>query len=126
LIEEIIDDGVQLGPLDYRCWCFHGEVRLIQVENNNHSLLASYDRQWRALDLRHRSAAAGALELTKPGNLTKLIEVAQALARGIDFVRVDLYNVAGQIYFGELTFTPRGGLFTFKPESWDARLGAWW
>jgi hypothetical protein len=126
LIEEIVDDGVAAGPLDYRCWCFHGEVRLIQVDNHDHSVLSFYDKQWRQLDLRHRLAGANTHGVPEPGNLAELIEVAHALARGFDFVRVDLYNAHGRIYFGEMTFTPRAGLYTFQPESWDSTIGAWW
>lgn len=38
-------------------------------------------------------------------------------------MRVDLYEVNGQIYFGELTFHPCAGLMPFKPEEWDEKLG---
>jgi len=39
---------------------------------------------------------------------------------------VDLYNRSGKICFGELTFTPVAGKFTFKPQSWNALLGRKW
>jgi len=126
LIEELLDDGVSGGPLDYRCWCFHGEVRLVQVDNHGYGRLEFYDRQWNRQELRHRAGGSEATSTAKPANLSELIEVARALSRGIDFVRVDLYNISGKIYFGELTFTPRAGLFRFQPEPWDATLGSWW
>ena len=126
LVEELIDDGVAFGPLDYRCWCFHGQVRLIQVDNHAHSQQDFYDQEWNPQELRHRSEGTEATSTAKPANLSELIEVAQALARGFDFVRVDLYNARQHVYFGELTFTPRAGLFTFHPEAWDAKLGSWW
>lgn len=126
LVEELIDDGVPLGPLDFRCWCFHGQVRLIQLDNPAYSRLEFYDSEWNSLALRHRSGGGQATQSPKPNNLSELVAVAQALSRGIDFVRVDLYNVRGRVYFGELTFTPRAGLFTFQPEPWDDVLGTWW
>jgi hypothetical protein len=48
------------------------------------------------------------------------------LSREFDFVRVDLYNIDGRIYFGEMTFTPVAGRFRFQPDHWDMRLGEKW
>ena len=39
----------------------------------------------------------------------RMLEIARELSRGIDFVRVDLYNVCGKIFFGEMTFTTSAG-----------------
>jgi hypothetical protein len=126
MIEEVLDDGVPGGPLDYRCWCFHGKVRLIQVDTHDHSALAFYDPSWRKVDMRHRPARGGIEEVPEPANLAELIDVAETLSWGIDFVRVDLYQVQGRTYFGELTFTPRAGLYNFEPEGWDRQIGEWW
>ena len=54
LVEEMIDDGVAGGPLDYRCWCFHGQVRLVQLDNHAYSQLEFYDRDWNRQPMRHR------------------------------------------------------------------------
>jgi hypothetical protein len=55
-----------------------------------------------------------------------MIEIAEQLAHSFDFVRVDLYCVDGKVYFGELTHTPSGGLFTWSPPDFDAAMGAMW
>jgi TupA-like ATPgrasp len=55
-----------------------------------------------------------------------MLTVAAELSKDIDFVRVDLYNANGKIFFGELTFNPRAGNIRFKPESWDTKLGQKW
>lgn len=126
MIEELLDDGEPMGPLDFRCWCFNGAVELIQVDNRSYSINPFYDRPWQRLDLSHREGDYPLAEIPKPGNLDELLSVAETLSAGFDFVRVDLYNIRGRIYFGELTFTPRAGIYSFKPESWDAALGAKW
>ena len=59
----------------------------------------------------------------KPKNLDKMIELARILSKDFPFVRVDLYNVAGKIYFGELTFYPASGYGFFNPDSFDFKLG---
>ncbi|MDE7069587.1 MAG: glycosyl transferase, partial [Alistipes sp.] len=61
--------------------------------------------------------------LPRPKHLDRMIELAEKLAAGIAFLRVDFYELDGRIYFGELTFYPGGGLEEFAPEAWDRRLG---
>ena len=53
--------------------------------------------------------------IEKVDSLEEMIQMAEKLAEGIPFVRVDLYQADGKIYFGEMTFTPATGvLFHFK------------
>lgn len=125
LVEEFLDDGIQDGPLDYRVWCFNGVPEFIQVDNSKHSINNFYDTTWKKLDIRYREDMKE-MELEKPKNLPKMLFVAEQLSMGIDFVRVDLYNIDGRIYFGEMTFTPVGGHMKFKPDFWDKKIGEKW
>ncbi|MBU4480053.1 hypothetical protein KKG48_01245, partial [Patescibacteria group bacterium] len=45
------------------------------------------------------------------------------LSKGFDYIRVDLYNLEGKIYFGELTFHPGSGFSKFTPEKYDLIYG---
>ncbi len=46
-----------------------------------------------------------------------MIEISRRLSQGFPCLRVDLYNIRGKIYFGELTFTNLGGMDnTYTPE----------
>jgi hypothetical protein len=125
LIEVLLDDGKDLGPLDYRVWCFHGEPRAIQVDNCTHTMNAFYTPQWKLTDATYRSAS-GIREAPRPENLDHLIEVAAKLSRPFDYVRVDLYSIKGKVYFGEMTFTPTGGQNKFDPLEWDLLFGEMW
>lgn len=58
-----------------------------------------------------------------PDNLSKMTKIAEELSKGCKFVRVDLYNVKGKIYFGELTFYPAAGLGEFVPYEWNEIIG---
>ena len=49
--------------------------------------------------------------VSKPANLTQMLECAKKLASGIDMVRVDLYSNGNKIWFGEMTLTPDGCIF---------------
>ena len=48
--------------------------------------------------------------MPKPDGMDEMFDLAAKLSKGYPFVRVDLYNINGKIYFGELTFFPASGL----------------
>lgn len=64
-------------------------------------------------------------ELNKPENYDKMIEISEKLATPFPFVRVDLYNINGKIYFGEMTFTPAKGTLILDDDSADFIMGEW-
>ena len=59
-------------------------------------------------------------------NLEKMLDVARRLTAGVDFVRVDLYNLNERIVFGELTNYCAAGLSEFDPPEWDREFGRFW
>jgi hypothetical protein len=125
MIEEYLRNQDGSGPLDYRFWCFKGIPEVIQVDNHAHDINPFFDTQWNLLDLYYREGVSRPL-IPKPNNLEQMLSVASRLSAPFDFVRVDLYNIEGKIYFGELTFTPVGGGLKLRPEGWDLKLGEKW
>jgi hypothetical protein len=125
MIEELLDDGKPDGPLDYRFWCFDGKPIVINIDNHGHTLGSYYDTDWNKLQLSSREKFT-VMNVEKPENFNEMLIIASLLSANFDFVRVDLYNQHGEIYFGELTFTPGAGLFRFKPDAWDIELGERW
>ncbi|WP_019916745.1 ATP-grasp fold amidoligase family protein [Methyloversatilis discipulorum] len=125
VIEAYLDDGQENGPLDYKLWCFDGVPQLVQVDDCRHGINALYDRDWTLLPFRYRDNQKD-FNMPRPANLDRLLEVGARLSEGFDFVRVDLYNVHGQVYFGEMTFTPLGGRMRFRPDEWDLTVGRFW
>jgi hypothetical protein len=125
VIEEMLDDGQEDGPLDYRFWCFDGKIETIQVDNNSHSINPFYDSDWKRIPGGYRPKARE-VEIDRPANFEEMKVLASRLSRGIDFVRVDLYSLKERVVFGELTFTPTAGVAIFKPSSWETRLGDAW
>lgn len=125
--EELLEDARYGIPLDYKFFVFHGRVRVIEVDHGRFSLHRQrfYDPQWRTLPFLREHPMAPPIEA--PKHLGEMIEVAEALAEGFDFVRVDLYEPNGQrVVFGELTFAPAAGWGRFRPASWDLVLGSYW
>ncbi len=124
--EEYLSTRAGQIPVDFKYFVFNGTVRMIQVDLERfvaHSRCL-YDPEWNLLPaVMGYPRGSGC---PRPDNLDEMIRCAQRLADGIDFVRVDLYNVDGRVVFGELTNYPGGGLEDFTPRSFDATVGAWW
>ena len=61
----------------------------------------------------------------KPEKFEEMKRLAAVLSEGIPQLRVDFYEVAGKVYFGEMTFFHCSGMAPFHPESWDKTFGDW-
>lgn len=112
---------------DYKFFCFNGEPRFLKVDFGrfveHHANY--YDMEWNLLPFEETDVRRVAEHREiQPENFKKMVEFARQLSQGHKFLRVDLYNVNGKIYFGELTFYPASGLGTFTPSEWDKKLGA--
>ena len=64
--------------------------------------------------------------LVKPANFDEMKRYAEILSKDFSHVRVDLYNVDGKIFFGELTFFSASGYLLFDPDNFDIEIGDKW
>lgn len=117
------ESGTELK--DYKFFCFNGrcEAIFIATDRGVDTRFDFFDRNFNHLPFTNGHPNADK-PIHRPENLEKMIKVAEALSVGIPQVRVDLYNVMGKIYFGEMTFFHWGGKKPFKPEKWDEWLGS--
>lgn len=115
LAEAFIKDSndISIGLTDYKFFCFNGVVDCVMVSVDRHvgtPKFYFYDREWNILRYNYRSIQLDEkFSLKKPTNFDKMWEIAEILSADIPFVRVDLYNCSGKIFFGEMTFYPDGG-----------------
>lgn len=122
IVEPFVGDGRSL-PVDYKFYVFGGRVQFIQVHldrGGRHRWIV-FDRLWRRV-----SSPTADADPAPPQTLQRMIEAAEALATGFDFVRVDLYEISGRPLFGEMTFYPGSGLDRFDPVSLDLVIGQYW
>lgn len=63
--------------------------------------------------------------ITKPKAFEEMKNVARTLSNGIPLVRVDLYEVSGKVYFGELTFFDSSGYDNLNSDEVDLQWGSW-
>lgn len=125
LVEEFLEGNGREPPLDYRFWCFHGEPRLIQVDNHAHSINPFYSPAWKPLPVSYRETFEAA-DIPQPPRLDEMLKIAARLSEGFDFVRVDLYNIGERVLFSGMTFMPMAGCFRFNSPEKDAELGRLW
>ena len=120
------ESGEELN--DYKFMCFNGQVRCCFVCSDRRShdglKVTFFDKSWKRMSF-ERHYPSSNKSIPKPLQFEKMIYLAEKLSRKIPFIRVDFYEVHGNIYFGELTFYPGGGFEEFKPFIWDRKLGDW-
>ena len=128
IIAEKYMEDKSVGELpDYKFFCFDGEVKALFIGTERGTgdvKFDYYDADFNHLDLVQEHPMSGK-DLLKPQHFEKMKELAGKLSKGIPHVRVDLYNINGSIYFGEMTFYHHGGVIPFHPESWDYTFGSW-
>lgn len=112
---------------DYKLFCFHGKPEIILVCSERSSNLKEdfFDCSWNHLDMERVKHPNADSIPEKPKQLSEMISMAQKLSEPFEFVRVDLFEIDGSVYFGEMTFIPACGFEGFKPDSWDKKLGEW-
>ena len=128
IAEDYIED--ETGELrDFKIFCFDGEPKALFVATDRQkkgvdTKFDFFDLEWNHLPFTNgHPNSSKAIE--KPLNFDEMIDVARKLSKGIPHVRVDLYNVNGKSYFGELTFFHWSGMTAFDPIEWDFKFGQW-
>ncbi len=122
--ECLVDSGGDLR--DYKFFCFNGKVEFVKVDFGrfveHHANY--YDTSWN-LQCFGEVVCPPVFEHEedKPQNFDQMLDLASKLSAGIPFLRVDLYNIKGQIFFGELTFYPASGFGPFIPDEYDKIIG---
>ncbi|MCF6506382.1 hypothetical protein E9549_03010 [Blastococcus sp. MG754426] len=125
VVEEAIGGGEPLD--DYKFFVFDGEVAAIQVDRGRFTgdhTRTFFTPGWEPVPV--QVVAPSGPPTAAPEDLAGMLRAAEVLGRSFDFMRVDLYSSGGQIWFGELTPYPGGGVMPFEPPSFDAWLGSRW
>lgn len=133
IAEELLDarkQPIETDTLiDYKIWCFNGKPYYVWACYNRHEgsvEVATYDLGWKRHDEKsiftwHYKRAHQ--DLPRPVALDQMLKMAAKLSEGIPQVRVDLYEVDGKPYFGEMTFTSAGGFNNFYTQEFLNELG---
>ena len=130
IIEQLLEDDENERIKDYKFFCCNGEISCILVCVDRdlttcESYHYYYDSEWNALDYADDSVKQSPPQVQmKPKGFEEMSRIAEKLAKPFPFVRVDLYNIGGKVYFGELTFTPCGGMITIQNKYAQEKIGS--
>lgn len=116
LIEKMADE-----MMEYQFFCFNGVPISILVRNDletagKNPFAVSYSMDWKREYLRIGEEAFE-IDIPKPKTFDRMVECAKRLCAPFPHVRVDFYEVGGKLYFGELTFSSHGNVFSNYKES---------
>lgn len=136
IAEELLEDDynarLSTSLIDYKFFCFHGEPFVVGALYNRKSNVVggesfedgpnlqdcAFDMEWNYL----RDVTVSRLDddepcpIPKPRQWDDMLRICRILSKPFPHVRVDLYEVHNKVYFGELTFTPGGGLDFFTDD----------
>lgn len=129
--EKYLENANQL--IDYKIHCMNGRPEFILVCSDRKAngdaamqvTLDLFDLEWKHIPelIPSGSEVAGGGTMTKPQKLDEMIDIARKLSEDFKFVRVDLYELDGKVYFGELTFSPGSCVFPYFTHKFDLEMG---
>lgn len=113
---------------DYKFFCFNGKVYCVYLmseyrENHDNGILGFLDRDFNLLPVHRTDFKPLTVSPPKPLNYDLMVEYAEKLSKQFPHVRVDFFNINGEIIFGELTFFMASGFLSFEPDSFDYEMG---
>jgi hypothetical protein len=120
----MVDDDGRI-PDDYKFFTFHGKVQIIYCVRDRftNKTVTIYRPDWKFVPVNVEDRPND--HSPPPPLLDHMIEIAERLAQGFPFMRVDTYCHAGKLYVGELTPHPNSGMFRANPPSFDLELGGY-
>ena len=127
IIEELMLENGKL-PREYKIHVFNGEAKSLYVVTSRGEDIRynNYYIDWTPFDgSQFNGWKKTDYPLDKPANFEKMVEISEDLAAPFPFVRVDLYNINGKIYFSEMTFTPAKGTLILDDDKCDFEMGEW-
>ena len=113
--------GEDVSVIDYKFHCIHNQVygeyvcydRVLGTHNVNYD---HYDADWNLTDGVLPTFHPHQRLIPNPTRFDEMKRIAVALSEGLEYVRVDLYEIEGKIIFGEMTFTPMGNYLPYTHE----------
>lgn len=129
IAEQLLEDGKNLVPEDYKIYCMNGEPRYIVIFHNrfdDKKILCEsvYNLDWEKQNFSFdEHFAISDFEVEKPKCLDELISLCKKLCANMSQVRIDFYVINNKIYFGEITLYTAAGLTNMIPEAMDEKIG---
>lgn len=127
IIEQYLENPVNSDSSieDYKFLCFNGNPEYVIIDKDRY---INHKRNFYTIRKEKLNVSSDHEQFNDtmawPKNYDEMVKIASDLSSDFPFVRVDLYNLDGKIYFGELTFYPWSGYVQFNPDCFDYEIGS--
>lgn len=128
-MEDTSGDQINKSLTDYKFFTFNGDPKFLYIseglENHDTAKISFFDLKGNLMPFKRLDYNGYSVAPKMPSKLDEMITIAGTLAKkiGAPFLRVDLYQINGAVYFSEVTFYPHAGFIPFEPEIYDQKLG---
>ncbi len=121
------DQNEAEGLTDYKFYCFNGEPKFLYVseglQDHSTARISFLTTDWQFAPYVRTDFRPFDNLPRKPECLSQMLEISKKLSENVPFLRVDLYEINGKIYFSELTFYPCSGFMPFENPEHDLEIG---
>lgn len=126
IAEKYMVDESKKELKDYKFFCFDGAVKamFIATDRGIDTRFDFFDLEFNHMPFMQHYPNSNK-PIRKPKGFEKMIGLAKVLSEGFPHVRVDFYDINGEVYFGEMTFFHFSGWEKFEPEKYDQLFGSW-
>lgn len=128
IAEKYMEDAY--GELrDYKFFCFNGVPKVMFIASDRQKPDEDVKFDFFDMDFNHLDISNGHPQSKilpqKPQGFEEMKYLASELSTGLREIRIDFYEINGDIYFGEMTFFQHSGFCAIKPIEWDIKMGEW-
>ena len=126
ICEKYMEDLNEKELTDYKFFCFGGEPKVVCIikARSSEPTIDFFDMDFNHLTLKDKFPNANK-KIDKPEGFSEMVGIAKKLSSGIPHVRIDLYYINGEVYFGEITFYDDAGYGYKEPATWERQLSDW-
>ncbi len=127
IAEEYMEDSSGAGLRDYKFYCFNGTPKFLYIseglEDHSTARISFVTTEWEFASYERSDFKPFDKLPPKPECFDQMLELAAKLSMGVDFLRVDFYEIDEKVFFSELTFFPCGGFMPFKNMDHNIEIG---
>lgn len=113
IAEELIGENDTL-PVDYKFFCFNGEIDSVMLcleRDFGRPKFLFFNTEWERLMYQNMEPVLPE-NIAPPRKYDQMISLVKEIAKVSACPRIDLYNIDGRIYFGEITIFNQAGFDT--------------
>lgn len=111
---------------DYKFFCFEGIPKVVYISKDKAKEPRTdfFDMSFNHLPIRMRDKNSDVLP-DIPEKFDEMKRIASKLSKGFKHLRIDFYQIDGNIFVGELTFYHNSGFSLVNPPEWNKKMGEW-